>query len=61
MLGPVLFNLFINELGEGVSVQINDLCLRRFADKKEERNREHGKKITKCLYLENRNAGVYIS
>lgn len=44
MLGPVLFNLFINELGERVSVQINDPSLRRFTDKKEARNKEHGQK-----------------
>lgn len=47
VLGPVLFNLFINELGEGVSVQINDLSMRRFADKTEERNKEHGQKDNK--------------
>ena len=47
MLGPVLFNLFINALGDGVSVQINDLSLRRFADKKEERNKEHGQEDNK--------------
>lgn len=47
MLGPVLFNLFINELGEGVSVQINDLRLRRFVDKKAQKNKERGQKDNK--------------
>lgn len=52
VLGPVLFNLLINELGEGVSVQMNYLSLRS-ADKKKKREiRCAGKKIRRCLLLE---------